>query len=85
VTGWQRVTRRGAFWCGIAMILLALLMFSGSHALYVQSKAVSGHYDWLVSLLDICASIIVVSGCIALVVRHWIPDQSRQSPLRRPT
>jgi hypothetical protein len=50
------------FWCGIAAILLAVVMFNGSHSLYVHSKAVDGQYDRLVSLLDMCA-IIAVVGC----------------------
>jgi hypothetical protein len=80
----RRVTRRMVFWCGIAAILLALVMFNGSHSLYVHSKAAGGHYDRIVSLLDICAIIAVVAGCVALVVCHWIPDRRRRYAWRRP-
>ena len=81
----RRVSRRMVFWGGIAAILLALVMFNGSHSLYVHSKAVGGHYDRIVSLLDICAIIALVAGCVALVVCHWIPDRRRRFPWRRPT
>jgi hypothetical protein len=80
----RRVSRRMVFWCGIAAILLALVMFNGSHSLYVHSKAAGGHYDRIVSLLDISAIIAVVAGCVALVVCHWIPDRRRRYAWRRP-
>ena len=74
------VSRRMVFWGGIAAIFVALMMFTGSHTLYVHSKAVDGNYGGIVSLLDTCAIIVIVAGCVALVVCPWIPDRRRRFP-----
>ena len=80
----RRVSRRMIFWGGIATIFLALAMFNGSHSLYVHSKAAGGHYDRIVFVLDICAIIAVIAGCVALVVCHLVPCRRRRFPWRRP-
>ena len=79
----RRVSRRMVFWGGIATILLALVMFNGSHSLYVHSKAVDGHYERIVSLLDVCAVIAIVAGCVVLVERsHDLADRPVVSLVR---
>ena len=77
------LTRQRVFWFGLGGIVSALMMVTGSQALFVESKRQSGALDAGVVVIDVIAAILFFSGIIALVVYHWFPNPKRKYSWRR--
>ena len=77
------LTRQRVFWFGLGGIVSALMMVTGSQALFVESKRQSGALDAGLVVIDVIAAILFFSGIIALVVYHWFPDPKRKYSWRR--
>lgn len=78
-----RVSRRMVFWGGVAMICLAVVMVNGSEALIVHGRAVGEDYGRIAFALNCVGMIAIVAGCVALVIRHWIPEPRQPFSWRR--
>jgi hypothetical protein len=72
-----------AFWGGLAMIGLAMAMVTESEALYFHARAVGENCDRIIAALNVGAIVAIVAGCVALVVRHWIPEPRQPFSWRR--
>ena len=73
-----RLTRNVVWWGGVGACVASMVMFNGSHVLYVQLKGGDATYAWIVTLIDLFAIVFFVTGCLAIVVSHWFPDPRRK-------
>jgi hypothetical protein len=71
------------FWFGLGGIVSALMMATGSQALFVESKRQGGALDTGVVVIDVIAAVLFFGGIIAMVVYHWFPDPKRKYSWRR--
>ncbi len=81
----KMLTRRTVFWSGMTSVLMALVGFNGSHALFVHSKSVQGAFDSVVAVIDTLALTALAAGCVGMIASHWFPEARRKYLWRRDT
>jgi hypothetical protein len=81
----KMVTRRTVFWSGMTSVLMAVVGFNGSHALFFHSKSVQGTFDFVVAAIDAVALTAIAAGCVAMIASHWFPEARRKYSWRRDT
>jgi hypothetical protein len=81
----KTLTRRTVFWTGMTSVLVALIGFNGSHALFVHSKSVQSTSDSVVAAIDILALVGLAAGCVAMIASHWFREARRKYSWRRDT
>lgn len=81
----KMLTRQTVFWSGMTSVLVALVGFNGSHALFVHSKSVQGTFDSVVAAIDTLALTALTAGCVVMIASHWFPETRRRYSWRRDT
>lgn len=76
-------TRRTVFWSGMTAVLVAVVGFNGSHALFVHLKSEQGSFDSVIAVIDIIALTSLAAGCIAMIASNWFPEARRKHSSRR--
>ena len=72
------LTCQRVLWIGLGCILLALAMFTGSQAMFVESKRLGDAWITGVLVIDVIAAVLFMGGLVALAVYHWFPDPTRK-------
>ena len=68
------LTRQRVTWMGMGLIIAAVIAFTGSHSLFVQSKQMEREWDTVVRVIDIFAMFAIAVGIIALMALPWLPS-----------